>query len=103
MLADTVGIERGRLTDGTVVVRLADGGQGLNHQPGRVVGIFHRELTLRHTSREQLRQVDSLRARLVLRKRYGDGNTFTVGQDGQVVLLAVAEAVASGHHLGYKQ
>ena len=108
VLADAVGIERSTLADGAVVVGMADGGQGLNHQPGGVVGIFDSEFLgvgcwLLGVGREQLRQVDGRRARLVLRERIGHGDALAVRQDGQVVLLAVAKLVGRGHHLADKK
>ena len=111
VLADAVGIERRRLADGAVVGGVADGRQCLYHQPRRVVGVFYGELSPPYGPRggfctlgsEQLRQVDGLGARLVLRERVGDGDALAVGQHRQVVLLAVAELVGRSHHLADEQ
>ena len=77
--------------------RLSDNGQRLHHEPCRIVGILHGQFLLVATLWEERRQVDGLHARLMLGKRYGLGDVLAVGQYGQIVLLAVAEAIA-GHH-----
>ena len=55
------------------------------------------------TLREQLCQVDGLRAWLVLGEWIGHGDAFAVRQDGQVVLLTIAEPLGRSHHLRNKQ
>ena len=91
-----IAVVRRGLVDGTVLPRLADDGQRLHHQPHGVVRIFHGQLVPGSLLREECRQVDGLHTRLML--GIGDGlrDVFTVGQHGQIVLLAVGEAVAIG-------
>ena len=43
ILSDGIGVERGSLRDGVLIVVNSESGQCLNHHPSRVVGIFHGE------------------------------------------------------------
>ena len=99
VLSDAVGIIGGSLRDDVVVDGRAEIGQCLYHQPCRVVGIFHRQFAVRTVCRNQLRQVDGLRARLNLGEGHGDDDTFRSRQQRQIVLFAIAEAFAYCHHL----
>ena len=99
MPAEAVGIERGGLTDGAVVVGMGYGGQCLNHQPCRVVGIFNRELRIEDRRWYERGEVDGLRAWLCLCEGHGDGNALATGQNGQIVLFAITEVVACHRHL----
>ena len=87
------------LVDGAVLQGLTDGGQRLNHQPGGIVGIFDGQLLLRRTGGQQFREVDGLHPRPMLGEGHRARHVFAVGQDGQVVLFAVREAVARGDDL----
>ena len=91
---DAVGVERGGLRDGVVVAGLAHGGQGLDHQPRGVVGVFECQFGILAVSRDQGLQVDLFPAWLNLREGQRDGDALRTGQDGQIVLLAVGEALA---------
>ena len=64
-----------------------------------MVGIFHGQLLLRAALGQQCRQVDGLSAWFYLGERQCDGDVLRIGQDGQIVLLTVGEAVASGQDL----
>ena len=96
--SDGVGIQCRSQTHGIVGIGIAHEGQCLNHEPCRIIGVFHCELSLRRCFREELGHVDGLHSGLVLREGNGVHHHFLVGQDGQVVLFAVAEAVAAGLH-----
>ena len=108
--ADGVGIKRCRLTDGAVVVGVANGRQRLDHEPDGVVGILDGEACRLRVGRllavglgEERCEVDFLGARRNLREGHGDGDVLAVGQDGQVVLLAVTEVSSADGDLCNEQ
>ena len=89
-----VGIERRSQRNGILLVDIGHGGQGLNHQPGGVVGIFHSNafagLSL------WLGDFNGFGARSVQGEGEGGNHLFAVGQDGQVVLFTIAETLSFG-------
>ena len=103
ILTYTVGIERCGLTNGILLVWIAQRGQRLNHEPRRIVGVLNGELTHRRTVGNKGCEVDSLHAWLILRERNGYGNVFTVGKQGKIVLFAVAERIARHRHLAHQK
>ncbi len=103
MTAQRIGIERGCLRDGIIVSRGAYGGQGLDHQPGGIVRILEGETAVLSVGRDEGGKVDVRRTRLVLGDGNGDGDLLRAGQDGQIVLLAIGEALAADGHLADKQ
>ena len=83
-------------TDGVVVLHLADIGQCLNHEPGRVVGVFDGELLVSAVSGKELVQLERGCALLVQGEGQRVGHQFFIREHRQVMLLAVAETVACG-------
>ena len=71
-----VGIEGCSLTDGVVLAGLSNGGQGLNHQPSGVISVFDGKVGLSFTGNRG--EVDGLRARSVLCKRYGIDDQLSI-------------------------
>ena len=83
--------------------RLTRGSQRLHHKPCWIVGIFDGQLLLCRTSGQQLRQVDGLHTCLMLGKRNGLSDIFTVRENGQVVLFSIREAFANSNNLANQQ
>ena len=72
MTAEAVGIIGSRQGNGVIIVGGAYDGERLGHQPGRLVGIFHREFRLGGISRHEFRQIDRGDTRMMLGDGYGD-------------------------------
>ena len=103
MFSQQVAVIRSCLIDGAMLVWLSQGRQRLYHEPCRVVGVFDGQLLLVCTLWEQLGEVNGLGACLMLRDRDCFGDIFFIRKDGQIVLLAIAEAVALGSNLTDEQ
>ena len=99
MTTETVGIIGRSQGDGVIVVRGAHHREGLCHQPGRLVGIFHRELRLGGISRHELRQINRGDSRMMLGDRHGEGDMLSSRQDGQVMLFTIGEVCSTDSHL----
>ena len=99
MTTETIGIIGRRQGDGIVVVRSAHYGKGLSHQPGRLVGIFHREFRLGGIGRYELRQINGGDTRMMLGDGYGDRDMRCRRQDRQIVLFAIGEVGTADNHL----
>ena len=76
-------------------------GQGLNHQPNWVIGIFYCQLTIRFIF--QGRQIYRLCPRFRLCKRYSYSDTLPIRKYWQIVLLTITKALATNHDLGHQQ
>ena len=108
MAAEGVGIDGSHQGECILLGRIADGRQRLDHQPTRIVGIFHGHLCILCPLRlltllvqEKFAQVETLLARLVQGDRQGVHHEFTVAQNRQIVLFTIAVAITGSHHLIY--
>ena len=103
MTAEGIGIIGCSQRDGIVVIRCTDNRERLCHQPGGIVGIFHREFRLGGISRHELRQIDGGDTRMMLGDRHGDGDMLRSRKDGQVVLFTIGEVGTTDGHLTDKE
>ena len=106
MGGDGIGVDGRHQRDGILLIRIADRRQRLDHQPTRIVGIFHGHLCILCFLRlfallvqEEPAQVETLLARLVQGDRQGIHHGFSVAQDRQIVLFTIAVAITGSHHL----
>ena len=97
--SEGVGIEGCCLRDGVIVGRTAYRRQSLDHQPSGLVGVFEGELAALGIGRDERGQIDRCRTRLVLGDGHRHRHAFLTGQERQIVLFAVREAIATDGHL----
>ena len=99
MTTETIGIIGSRQGDGVIIIGGTYDRECLGHQPGRLVGIFHRELRLGGISWYELRQIDGGDTRMMLGDRHGEGDMLSSRQDGQVMLFTIGEVCSTDSHL----
>ena len=80
----------------------SDAWQRLDHEPGRIVGIFDGESIIALLDGEQLVNVYRLRSGLYLTECHRIHNFLLVGKDGEIVLFTIAEVVTFYHHAADK-
>ena len=72
MTTEAISIIGSRQGDGVIIIGGTYDRECLGHQPGRLVGIFHREFRLGGISRHEFRQIDRGDTRMMLGDGYGD-------------------------------
>ena len=104
--AEGVCIDGRHQRDGVLLIRITDGWQRLHHQPTRIVGVLDGYLGIFSALRllallvqEEFAQVEALLTLLMQGDRQGVHHEFTVAQNRQIVLLAIAVTITGSHHL----
>ena len=72
MTTEAISIIGSRQGDGVIIIGGTYDRECLGHQPGRLVGIFHREFRLGGIGRHEFRQIDRGDTRMMLGDGYGD-------------------------------